>query len=66
MTKYDKEGLINYKIHMWHTFGILNTCPIKIYSITKEDIKSLLSGDNILFLLFTATLKGNTDQLLDI
>lgn len=37
MTNYDKEVLTNYKINMWHPIDILNTSPIKIYSITKED-----------------------------
>lgn len=66
MTNYNKEVLIDYKMNMWHPFDILNSCTIKIYSITKEDVKSLLSGDNILYLLLLLHLKGHIDQLLDI
>lgn len=37
MTNYDKEGLIDYKIDMWHPFDdILDTSAIKIYSIIKK------------------------------
>lgn len=51
---------------MWPPFNVLDRSPIKIYSIIKENVKSLLSGDNILYLLLTAPLKGNIEQLQDI